>query len=95
MRDYDAAQTAYTQRPQALLKAYNALRTRVNKGIEGLARVRNMQADAAKADDAQGLDAAILPPSIARADNDADAEDEDAPKKRTRRPRAKAAEAAE
>jgi len=50
MRDYDAAQTAYTQRPQALLKAYNALRTRVNKGIEGLARVRNMQADAAKAE---------------------------------------------
>ena len=50
MSDYDAAQTAYTQRPQALLKAYNALRTRVNKGIEGLARVRNMQADTAKAE---------------------------------------------
>lgn len=41
----------------------------------------------------EGLDLAVLPPSIARADNDAELA-EDAPKKRTRRPRA-ATEAAE
>lgn len=41
----------------------------------------------------EGLDLAVLPPSIARADNDAEPA-EDAPKKRTRRPRA-ATEAAE
>lgn len=40
-----------------------------------------------------GLDMAILPPSIARADNDSEGS-EDAPKKRTRRPRA-TSEAAE
>ena len=59
-------------------------------------RGRPRKVDAAKAaDDAHGMDATILPPSIARADNDEDAPAEDAPKKRTRRPRAKAAEAAE
>jgi hypothetical protein len=41
------------------------------------------------------MDATILPPSTARADNDDDAPAEDAPTTRTRRPRAKAAEAAE
>ncbi|MCP1470164.1 hypothetical protein J3E64_001851 [Sphingobium sp. OAS761] len=47
-----------------------------------------------KADAAEGFDAALLPPSIARSDNDGDGA-EDAPRKRTRRPRAAAAEAAE
>ena len=37
---------------------------------------------------------AILPPSIARADNDSEASEE-APKKRTRRPRATTSQAAE
>lgn len=43
-------------------------------------------------EDSHGLDAAILPPSISRADNDSD--EEEAPRKRTRRARP-AAEAAE
>ncbi|MCI4590716.1 DUF4167 domain-containing protein [Sphingobium sp. BYY-5] len=44
----------------------------------------------------EGFDAAVLPPSIARADNDAEADVEEAPKKRARRPRSTAAtEAAE
>ncbi len=47
----------------------------------------------AEADTHEGLDLAVLPPSIARADNDAEAA-EDAPKKRTRRVRP-ATEAAE
>ncbi|BBD99436.1 DUF4167 domain-containing protein [Sphingobium amiense] len=48
------------------------------------------------ADAAEGFDAAILPPAIGRADNDSDASAEpEAPKKRGRRPRAAAAEAAE
>lgn len=47
----------------------------------------------AEADTHEGLDLAVLPPSIARADNDAEAA-EDAPKKRTRRARP-ATEAAE
>mgnify|MGYP002133359012 CR=1 FL=1 len=42
----------------------------------------------------EGFDVAVLPPSIARADNDAEADGE-APKKRTRRPRSAATEAAE
>jgi hypothetical protein len=41
-----------------------------------------------------GLDLAVLPPAIARADNDSDAVAEEAPRKRTRRARP-AAEAAE
>lgn len=40
------AQTQYKERPLALLKVYNTLRTRVNKGIEGLARRRRMMAQA-------------------------------------------------
>jgi hypothetical protein len=44
--------------------------------------------------EASAFDPAILPPAIARADNDADGQEEAAPRKRTRRPRA-AAEAAE
>ena len=43
--------------------------------------------DVAASEAPVGLDMAILPPSIARADNDSDVS-EDAPKKRTRRPRA-------
>ncbi|WP_176592329.1 DUF4167 domain-containing protein [Sphingobium sp. EM0848] len=50
---------------------------------------------AAVKDDAQeGLDLTVLPPSIARADNDAEPTEEPAPRKRTRRARP-AAEAAE
>ena len=37
------AQTQYKERPLALLKVYNELRTRVDKGIEGLARIRKMK----------------------------------------------------
>ena len=48
----------------------------------------------AAAEAAEGLDMAILPPSIARADNDSEASEE-APKKRTRRPRATTTQAAE
>lgn len=40
------AQSQYKERPLALLKVYNTLRTRVNKGIEGLARRRRMMAQA-------------------------------------------------
>lgn len=40
---------------------------------------------------AEAFDVALLPPSIARADNDGEAAAEDAPRKRTRRPRAAAA----
>ena len=40
------AQTQYKERPLALLKVYNALRTRVDKGIEGLARIRKMKGQA-------------------------------------------------
>lgn len=36
------AQTQYKERPLALLKVYNELRTRVDKGIEGMARIRKM-----------------------------------------------------
>ena len=36
------AQTQYKERPLALLKVYNELRTRVDKGIEGLSRIRKM-----------------------------------------------------
>jgi hypothetical protein len=50
---------------------------------------------AAPAEMAEAFDAAVLPPSIARADNDAEPAAEDAPKKRTRRPRAATTEAAE
>jgi hypothetical protein len=61
-------------------------------------RGRPRKSDTAKAaEPADGLDATILPPSIARADNDAQDEpdEEAAPKKRARRPRSKATEAAE
>ena len=54
-------------------------------------RPRKVETDQAGA--AEGLDVAVLPPSIARADNDAEAAEE-APRKRTRRARP-AAEAAE
>ena len=40
------AQSQYKERPLALLKVYNTLRTRVNKGIEGLAQRRRMMAQA-------------------------------------------------
>jgi hypothetical protein len=53
---------------------------------------------AAPVEPAASFDAAVLPPSIGRADNDASpasAAEADAPKKRTRRPRAAATEAAE
>ncbi|HUD90597.1 DUF4167 domain-containing protein [Sphingobium sp.] len=43
---------------------------------------------AAPAEAGEAFDAAVLPPSIARADNDAEPAAEEAPKKRTRRPRA-------
>lgn len=36
------AQTQYKERPLALLKVYNELRTRVNKGIEGMERIHKM-----------------------------------------------------
>lgn len=49
----------------------------------------------APADAAETFDAAVLPPSIARADNDAEPVADEAPKKRTRRPRATTTEAAE
>lgn len=59
-------------------------------------RGRPRKADAVKAaeEKAEGLDLAVLPPSIARADNDSDAPEAEAPRKRTRRPRA-ATQAAE
>lgn len=59
-------------------------------------RGRPRKADAAKAaeEKAEGLDIAVLPPSIARADNDSEAPEDEAPRKRTRRPRA-ATQAAE
>lgn len=56
-------------------------------------RGRPRKADAA-ASAQEGLDLAVLPPSIARADNDGDAPVEEAPRKRTRRTRS-ATEAAE
>lgn len=40
------AQTQYKERPLALLKVYNELRTRVDKGIEGMARIRKMKGQA-------------------------------------------------
>lgn len=58
-------------------------------------RGRPRKADAAKSDAQEGLDLTVLPPSIARADNDSEpAAEEAAPRKRTRRVRP-AAEAAE
>ena len=57
-------------------------------------RGRPRKVDAAPAaETSEGLDLSLLPPSIARADNDSEAA-EDAPKKRTRRARP-ATEAAE
>lgn len=56
-------------------------------------RPRKTEAVAAPAQN-EGFDAALLPPSIPRSEENADQTDE-APKKRTRRPRAAAAEAAE
>lgn len=55
-------------------------------------RPRKVEAD--RSEGAEGLDLAVLPPSIARADNDSESAAEEAPRKRTRRPRP-AAEAAE
>ncbi|MGE4321488.1 MAG: DUF4167 domain-containing protein [Sphingobium sp.] len=55
-------------------------------------RPRKVNVEAA-AGEQEGLDLAVLPPSIARADNDSD-EPAEAPRKRTRRPRS-ATEAAE
>jgi len=57
-------------------------------------RGRPRKAEAAKSEGAEGLDLAVLPPSIARADNDSEPAAEEAPRKRTRRARP-AAEAAE
>ncbi len=58
-------------------------------------RGRPRKADAAPTDANEGLDVSILPPSIARADNDSDTDvTEEAPRKRTRRARP-ATEAAE
>ena len=48
VRDAQRAQRAFTEGPKALLGAYNELRTRVNRGVEGIYKVRNMRADAAK-----------------------------------------------
>ena len=48
------AQTQYKERPLALLKVYNELRTRVDKGIEGLTRIRKMN-DKSKAQQKQRL----------------------------------------
>lgn len=56
-------------------------------------RGRPRKVETAQSEAAEGLDVAVLPPSIARADNDAEAAEE-APRKRTRRARP-AAEAAE
>lgn len=57
-------------------------------------RGRPRKAEAAKSEGAEGLDLSILPPSIARADNDSEpAAEAEAPRKRTRRrPAAEAAE---
>ena len=58
-------------------------------------RGRPRKVDVAKSEGSEGLDLAVLPPSIARADNDSEASAaEEAPRKRTRRARP-AAEAAE
>ena len=58
-------------------------------------RGRPRKAEAAKSDAQEGLDLTVLPPAIARADNDSEpAVEEAAPRKRTRRARP-AAEAAE
>ncbi|WP_422635142.1 hypothetical protein [Sphingobium sp.] len=56
-------------------------------------RGRPRKVDVAVSDAQEGLDMAILPPSIARADNESETA-EDAPKKRTRRAKP-ATEAAE
>lgn len=57
-------------------------------------RGRPRKADTAKSEGSEGLDLSVLPPSIARADNDSEPAAEEAPRKRTRRARP-AAEAAE
>ena len=57
-------------------------------------RGRPRKADVAKSEGSEGLDLSVLPPSIARADNDSEPAAEEAPRKRTRRARP-AAEAAE
>ncbi|WP_340266279.1 DUF4167 domain-containing protein [Sphingobium mellinum] len=57
-------------------------------------RGRPRKAEAAKSEGAEGLDLAVLPPSIGRADNDSEPAAEPAPRKRVRRARP-AAEAAE
>lgn len=66
--------------PQAEAEAPRARRGRPRKAVAEEA--------------SEGLDLTVLPPSIARADNDAEPADETAPRKRTRRARP-AAEAAE
>ncbi len=57
-------------------------------------RGRPRKVDVAAAAQAEGFDATLLPPSIPRSEETVD-QAEEAPKKRTRRPRAAAAEAAE
>ena len=57
-------------------------------------RGRPRKVDTAKSEGSEGLDLSVLPPSIARADNDSELAAEEAPRKRTRRARP-AAEAAE
>ncbi|ANI77829.1 MULTISPECIES: DUF4167 domain-containing protein [Sphingobium] len=57
-------------------------------------RGRPRKAEVVKSEGSEGLDLAVLPPSIARADNDSEPAAEEAPRKRTRRARP-AAEAAE
>ncbi|HWV12531.1 MAG TPA: DUF4167 domain-containing protein [Sphingobium sp.] len=57
-------------------------------------RGRPRKVDVAKSEGSEGLDLSVLPPSIARADNDSEPAAEEAPRKRTRRARP-AAEAAE
>ena len=54
---------------------------------------RQAKAEQDDGDDAPGLDLAVLPPAIARADNDESEEEQPAPRRRGRRP--KTAEAAE
>ena len=44
MRDIERVRKAHINRPEALLKAYNDLRHRVNKGLESIKKVREVQA---------------------------------------------------
>ncbi|WP_223262963.1 hypothetical protein [Sphingobium sp. SCG-1] len=60
-------------------------------------RPRRVREEAVDRDEPTGLDLAVLPPAIARADNDSDAAPaaEETPRKRTRRARPATTEAAE